>query len=123
MTRPLPVTRAGVDTPVTLINAFSVPMELEEQFLSRWKDNARIMAQEPGFLSGRMMRAVSDKAELTYINVAEWESGTALDNAHLNPEWRASAQRFVDDPVFAESKARPMAYQAVIHLAPGDTLR
>jgi heme-degrading monooxygenase HmoA len=123
MTRPIPTTKAGVDTPVTLINAFSLPMALEEQFLSRWKDNARVMATAPGFIGARMMRAVNDQAELTFINVAEWESGTALDEAHLNPEWRASARRFLDDPLFADAKVRPMAYQAVVTVAPGDLLR
>lgn len=123
MTRPIPTTKAGVDTPVTLINAFSLPMALEEQFLARWKDNARVMATAPGFIGARMMRALNDQAELTFINVAEWESGTALDEAHLNPEWRASARRFLDDPLFADAKVRPVAYQAVITVAPGDTLR
>jgi heme-degrading monooxygenase HmoA len=123
MTRPIPTTKAGVHTPVTLINAFSLPMALEEQFLSRWKDNARVMATAPGFIGARMMRAVNDQAELTFINVAEWESGTALDEAHLNPEWRASARRFLDDPLFADAKVRPMAYQAVVTVTPGDSLR
>jgi heme-degrading monooxygenase HmoA len=123
MTRPIPTTESGVTTPVTLINAFSVPMSKEAHFLSRWKDNARIMATAPGFIGARMMRAVNDQAELTFINVAEWESGTALDAAHRNPEWRASARRFLDDPEFADAKVRPMAYQAVVTVAPHDPLR
>jgi heme-degrading monooxygenase HmoA len=106
---------------VTLINAFSVPMTQEARFLSRWKDNARFMATAPGFIRARMLRAVSEKAALTYINVAEWESGTALDEARRNPEWQASIQRMNDDPEL-DVTARPMPYRTVIDVAPGDPL-
>ncbi|MGI5131316.1 antibiotic biosynthesis monooxygenase family protein [Pseudonocardia sp. CA-107938] len=123
MTRPIPTIPSGLDTPVTLINAFTVDMAKEERFLARWRDNARVLATAPGFIGARMMRAVSDKAELTFINVAEWESGVALDEAHRNPEWIAAARRFLDDPEFADAKVRPMQYQAVITVKPGDTLR
>ncbi len=29
----------------------------------------------------------------------------------------------INDPVFADAKVRPVAYQAVVTVAPGDTLR
>ncbi|WP_328606874.1 antibiotic biosynthesis monooxygenase [Amycolatopsis sp. NBC_00345] len=114
-------TTAGVSTPVTLINAFSVPMTQQDRFLSRWKDNARLMASAPGFVRARMLRAMSDQAELTFVNVAEWESGTALDDARRNPEWLASIQRLINDPEL-DAKARPMVYQAVVNVEPGDEL-
>ena len=114
-------TAAGVRTPVTLINAFSVPMAQQDRFLSRWKDNARLMASAPGFVGARMLRAMSDQAELTFINVAEWESGAALDQARLNPEWLASIQRLINDPEL-DAKARPIVYQSVIDVTPGDEL-
>jgi hypothetical protein len=114
-------TAAGVSTPVTLINAFSVPMTQQDRFLSRWKDNARLMASAPGFVRARMLRAMSDQAELTFINVAEWETGAALDDARRDPEWLASIQRLVNDPEL-DAKARPMVYQSVIDVTPGDEL-
>jgi heme-degrading monooxygenase HmoA len=122
MTRSVRHVQAGVDTPVTLINAFSVPMAKQERFLSRWKDNARFMAGAPGFVRARMLRAMSDQAELTFINVAEWATGTALDEARRNPEWQASIQRLLDDPDLSEVRARPMVYQAALDVAPGDLL-
>jgi heme-degrading monooxygenase HmoA len=47
-----PVTGADalVSEPITLINAFTVPPDESERFLDRWKDNARIMAGQPGFI-------------------------------------------------------------------------
>lgn len=44
---PPPMPDAVVSEPVTLINAFSVPPAESERFLSRWRDNARIMAAQP----------------------------------------------------------------------------
>jgi quinol monooxygenase YgiN len=110
---------AGVETPVTLINAFSVPMSQQDRFLDRWKENARWMAAAPGFLRARMMRAVSDQAEITFINVAEWESGLALDEARRNPGWLASARKMMEDPELTVI-ARPMPYQVLLDIAPGD---
>lgn len=120
MTEPVHVP-AGVDSPVVLINAFSVPLSQADRFLSRWKDNARFMAAADGFIRARMCQAISDRAELTFVNVAEWVSGTALDAARTNPEWLASVRRLQEDPEL-DVTARPMVYQVVVDAAPGDPL-
>ncbi|WP_431968792.1 antibiotic biosynthesis monooxygenase family protein [Nocardia sp. bgisy134] len=121
MTIPTGHTMAGTEQPVTLVNAFSVPMSQKDRFLDRWKDNARCMASAPGFLRARMLQAVNDKAELTFINVAEWATGTALDAARTNPEWQQSIKRLTDDPEL-DVTPRPMVYRTAIDVAPGDTL-
>ncbi|MFF0490446.1 antibiotic biosynthesis monooxygenase family protein [Nocardia sp. NPDC004068] len=121
MTLPTGHTVAATDQPVTLINAFSVPTSQKDRFLSRWKDNARLMASAPGFIQARMLQAVSDKAELTFVNVAEWRSGTALDAARTNPEWQQSIRRLIEDPDL-DVTARPMVYRTAIDVAPGDEL-
>lgn len=112
---------AHTDSAVTLINAFTVPVEESEHFLERWTDNARIMAQQPGFIRAVMYRSLDDQAELRFVNVAEWESGTALDAARTNPEWRASVQRVLDDPEL-HITARPVIYRTDLDVRPGDTL-
>ncbi|GGL47098.1 antibiotic biosynthesis monooxygenase family protein [Nocardia jinanensis] len=121
MTFPVGHTKAATDRPVTLVNAFSVPMTQKNRFLSRWKDNARCMTMAAGFIRARMLQAVNENAELTFINVAEWESGTALDAARTNPEWKQSIQRMNDDPAL-DVTALPMVYRTVIDAAPGDLL-
>jgi len=83
--------------PVTLINAFTVPLHESDRFLRRWKDNAGIMAGQPGFILARMYKSLED-AELRFINVAEWSSGKALAKARSNPEFLASVRRLMDDP-------------------------
>jgi heme-degrading monooxygenase HmoA len=111
---------AQVDEPVTLINAFTVPSAESDRFLLRWRDNARIMAAQPGFVSARMYRALDDGVELRFVNVAEWDSGKALDRARANPEWRASVRRLIEDPELHVT-ARPAVYQVEIDVRPGDT--
>lgn len=121
MSQPLTLTDALVTESVTLINAWTVPPEESGRFLDRWKDNARIMASQPGFIRARMYCSLSDEAELRFINVAEWASGTALDKARANPQWRASAQREVSDPDL-HITPRPAVYQVAIDVHPGDPL-
>jgi heme-degrading monooxygenase HmoA len=108
-----------VNQPVTLINAFTVPPEESERFLQRWKDNARIMADQPGFIRARMYRSLLDDVELRFINVAEWDDKKALDEAIANPEFRASVQRVLDDPDL-HITPRPVVYQVAIDVHPGD---
>jgi heme-degrading monooxygenase HmoA len=120
--RPVPpLPDALVTEPVVLINAFTVPPEESERFLDRWKDNARIMARQPGFIRARMFQSLVDDVELRFINLAEWDSGKALDQARANPEWRASMQRILDDPDL-HITPRPVVYQAILDVHPGDTL-
>lgn len=111
-----------VNEPITLINAFSLPAEESERFVDRWKDNARAMAAQPGFVRAKLFSALNSNAELLHINVTEWESGVALDNARKNPEWVASRQRVLDDPELHVT-ARPEVYTVGVDVLPGDALR
>jgi hypothetical protein len=82
--------------PVTLINAFTVPLQELEQFLRRWKDNARIMA-------------------------AETASGKTLEKGRANPEFQTSVQRLLNDPELHVTP-RPAIYQVAVEVNPSDTL-
>jgi hypothetical protein len=82
--------------PVTLINAFTVPLQELEQFLRRWKDNARIMA-------------------------AERASGKTLEKGRANPEFQTSVQRLLNDPELHVTP-RPAIYQVAVEVNPSDTL-
>lgn len=108
----------GVNMRVTLINAFTVPLLESERFLPRWRENARIMAAQPGFIRARMYRALDDETEFPFVNVAEWEDRAAFDRATANPEWLASVQRAVDDPDL-HMTARAAVYRLCIDVSPG----
>ena len=103
--------------PVTLINAFTVPPEESERFLLRWKDNARIMSGQPGFDRARMYRSLVDDVELRFVNVAEWDSKQALDEARANPEFLASVQRILSDPDL-HVIPRPAEYRVALDIRP-----
>lgn len=107
--------------PVTLINAFTVPPDEHERFLHRWKDNARIMACQPGLVRARMYRSLIGDAPLNFVNVAEWDSPEHLDRAQATPEFRGSIQRLLDDPGLHVTP-RPVVYQVALDVHPGDTL-
>jgi len=109
-----------VSEPVTLINAFTVPAEESERFLHHWKDAARVMASQPGFVRARMHHALADDAELRFVNVAEWASVRQFDAAQGNPEFRGAVQRMLDDPDLHVT-ARPALYQVAVDLRPGET--
>jgi heme-degrading monooxygenase HmoA len=121
MSKRVTLNEAPVSEPVTMINAFTVPLEESERFLQRWKDNARAMASQPGFIRSRMYRSLVEDAELRFVNTAEWDSGKALVKARANPDWRASVQRMLDDPKL-HITPRPGVYQVAIDVYPGDTL-
>ncbi|MGI5292111.1 antibiotic biosynthesis monooxygenase family protein [Nonomuraea polychroma] len=115
------LTRSDLDESVTLINTFSVPVDESDRFMNRWRDNARIMAQQPGFIRAVMYRALDDSANLRFVNTADWESGRALDAARQNPEWRAAVHRILDDPNL-HITARPVDYQIELDVRPGDVV-
>jgi heme-degrading monooxygenase HmoA len=121
MSQPIGFTEVPVEESITLINAFTVPLNQSERFLRRWKDNARIMAGQPGFIRARMYRALIEDAELRFVNVAEWKSGKALAEARANPEFQASVQRLVNDPELHVTP-RPAIYQVAVEVHPGDML-
>lgn len=102
---------------ITLINAFTVPLEESDRFLASWKERAHLMAGQPGFIRARMHRAIHDDAELRFVNVAEWESEEHLAAALADPEWQASVKGMRDDPDL-HITARPATYRVELDLGP-----
>ncbi|MDR8407935.1 antibiotic biosynthesis monooxygenase [Nonomuraea sp. 3-1Str] len=114
---PITRTETPVDEPITMINAFTVPIEESEAFLPLWEENAEIMARQPGFIRARLHRSMIDDAELRFVNVAQWESGRQLEEALSRPEWHESAQRLLNDPGL-HITTRPSIYEVVVDLLP-----
>jgi heme-degrading monooxygenase HmoA len=106
--------------PVTLINVFNVPAGQSKEFLQRWKDNARVMVAQPGFIRLRLLRSLVDDAEMRFINVAEWASGRDLKGGYANPDWQASVQSMLTDPNLHVT-AQPRVYEVALELQPGET--
>lgn len=107
------------EAPVTVINTMSVPAAQRELFLHRWRESAQYMAAASGFRRTRMFQVAGDAAEAVFVNVGDWDSGTALRNALGTPEWRELTLRIQND---VDLTARPMIFHLALELGPGDML-
>lgn len=105
--------------PVTLINPFTVPPAETAQFLSHWRQSAGIMAAQPGLVRACLYRALDDAAEVPFVNIAQWDSGIAFDQARANPDFRAEGQRVLDAPQL-HIAGRPGVYQIALVVHPSD---
>jgi heme-degrading monooxygenase HmoA len=109
--------KTGVDGPVTVIKAYTVPANEAEYFVEVYRENAGIMSTQPGFLRSRLHRPLADAPELRFVHIADWSSGTALDRATAHPEWLASLRRMFDDPGL-HITSEPAGYRVVVQLDP-----
>ena len=60
--------------PVVLINVFSVPKGKEEALFTWWDQVKENITKEPGFISGKLHRSITNDSRFQFINVAQWES-------------------------------------------------
>ncbi len=68
---------------VTLINAFVVPPEREDEFLANWRKTTDVFSHKQGFVETHLHRNTGvGNATFLYINVAQWESAEAWDRIH-----------------------------------------
>ena len=59
----------------TLINAFIVPADKEEEFLENWKKTTDYFSQRKGFIETFLHRNTGvGNQTFMYINLAKWES-------------------------------------------------
>ncbi|WP_280240575.1 antibiotic biosynthesis monooxygenase family protein [Nocardia abscessus] len=121
MTNPADLAPAATDQSVTFLNIFSVPAPQKDRFLSHWKGTARCMMAAPGFVRVRMLQVLTDPAELTFVMVGEWESGTALDVARTNADWQQAIRQMNEDPEL-DLSARPMVCTTTLDAGPADVL-
>jgi heme-degrading monooxygenase HmoA len=70
-----------MNTPVILINPFSIPKGREEEFLKMWNETAQLMKNQPGFIDTKLHRSLDPDARFQFINIAHWESAEAWQAA------------------------------------------
>jgi len=85
------------DGPVVLINEFNVPPEDTDRFIAVWADDAAFMKRQPGFISTQLHRGTAGST--TFVNVAVWESASALGEAFRSPEFQQRAARYPENAV------------------------
>lgn len=67
--------------PAILINVFEVPAGKEEDFITWWDRSSEELRREPGFIDAKLHRSVRPGARFQFINIAHWETTTALEQA------------------------------------------
>lgn len=82
-----------MQSPVVLINVFSVPKGEEEVFLNVWTAALELMKNEPGLIEAKLHRSLDLEARFQFINVAQWESSQAWEAAFSKPELKAIASQ------------------------------
>lgn len=80
--------------PVVLINTFEVPYGQDEAFLENWERARAFLATQQGYLSTRLHRSLSPRADFRFVNVALWESAQAFHAAISQPGFAGAAFPF-----------------------------
>ena len=83
--------------PVVLVNTFTVPPEDADRLLAVWAEDAAFMKRQPGFISTQLHRGIAGST--TVVNVAVWESASALRAAFVSPEFQAHVGHYPDSTV------------------------
>jgi len=95
-----------------VLNRFVVPPGAQEGFAARAHAALAALAERPGYLSGRLTRALDDPAYWTLVT--EWESVGAYRRALGGFDVKVHAT-----PLLSESVDEPSAYETLASAAPG----
>ena len=87
------------ESPVVLINIFTLDKEDEATFLQVWEDDAAFMKAQPGFISTQLHRAIGDSP--TYLNYAVWQSTADFRAAFTHPTFHGNC------PPIRHPRSRP----------------
>ncbi|MBO3459400.1 antibiotic biosynthesis monooxygenase [Aetokthonos hydrillicola Thurmond2011] len=99
-----------MQSPITLINVFTVSLGKEDEFIRLWNETAHLMKKEPGFIDTKLHRSLDPNAEFAFINIAHWESQQnwqqAIDSNPKLQDWWAQ--------IALISQAHPALYKVEV---------
>ncbi|MEV1244451.1 antibiotic biosynthesis monooxygenase family protein [Nonomuraea sp. NPDC050022] len=108
--------------PLVLINLFSMPAEMVDDFVGGWEASIAAAKNAPGFRGTRLHRSLDPDAPYPVVNIARWDSvedwQAAFDKYFSGPGRSDDAGR-VDGGWDAVS-AHPTLY-SVAHVTPDPT--
>jgi heme-degrading monooxygenase HmoA len=79
-------------SPLVIVNRFVVPPEDESQFVKAWQSDRDWFAQQPGFVSARLIKGLAESH--TFLNIAEWRSSEHFRVAVMQPEVREFTKKY-----------------------------
>jgi heme oxygenase (mycobilin-producing) len=95
-----------------VLNRFLVPPDTHDDFVSRAHAALTALAERPGYLSGRLTRAIDETTHWTLVT--EWESVGAYRRALGAFDVKVHAT-----PLLAESVDVPSAFETLASAEPG----
>jgi heme-degrading monooxygenase HmoA len=84
-------------SPVILVNTFTVDPADADTLLEAWEADANWMKRQPGFISTQLHRAVGGST--MFLNYAVWESVPHFRRAFTHPDFHASLRAYPDSAV------------------------
>lgn len=97
----------AAQSPVILVNTFSVDPADADALLAAWEHDANWMKRQPGFISTQLHRAVGGSS--MFLNYAVWESVAHFRAAFTHPDFRAGLAAYPDSTVAAPHLFRRVA--------------
>jgi quinol monooxygenase YgiN len=97
--------------PVILINKFNVKPEEMDQFLKVWAAVAKIMKQQPRFISTQLHCGMAGSC--VFINYAVWESTAQFKRALNNPEFQSYAEKYPASTVISPHLFKKVAVPGI----------
>jgi heme oxygenase (mycobilin-producing) len=98
-----------------VLNRFVVPPDTQDGFVPRAHAALEALAAAPGYVSGRLTRALDEPAAWTLVT--EWESVGAYRRALGGFDVKVHAT-----PLLSESVDEPSAFETLASAAPGGTV-
>lgn len=98
-----------------VLNRFVVPPDTQDSFVDEAHTALAALAERPGYVSGRLTRALDDPAHWTLVT--EWESVGAYRRALGGFDVKVRAT-----PLLARSVDGPSAFETLASAAPGGAL-
>ena len=98
-----------------VLNRFVVPPGKQDGFVGEAHAALAALAERPGYLSGRLTRALDDPAHWTLVT--EWESVGAYRRALGGFDVKVRAT-----PLLARSLEEPSAFETLASAAPGGAI-
>lgn len=94
------------DSPVVLVNIFTVDQDEADSLIEAWTRDAEFMKRQRGFISTQLHRGIGKSS--AFLNYAVWESVGAFKAAFGNAEFQRQLAAYPPSAV-----ARPLLFRKI----------
>ena len=84
-------------SPVILVNVFTVAKEDVPALLTAWEADANWMKRQPGYISTQLHRGIAGST--VFLNYAIWESVAQFRSAFTHPDFKSALEHYPSSAV------------------------